>query len=59
MVRKEEITAQEFEAYEEVRVSCVTNMYAVKTVMKLSGLDKDTISKIMEEYKQLAEKYLD
>ncbi len=53
------ITKEEFEAYESVRVSGVTNMFAVNTVSELSGLDRKTIVKIMQTYEELIEKYPD
>lgn len=52
-----DITKDEFERYEEVRSSGVTNMYAVGIVTQLSGLDRNTISKIMREYDELCAKY--
>ena len=52
-------TKQDFEAYEKVRSSGVTNMFDVATVINLSGLDRETIMGIMKEYKALCEKYPD
>lgn len=54
-----QITKEQFEAYEKVRVSGVTNMFMVSTVCDLSGLDKETIVQIMSEYVTLHEKYMD
>ena len=54
-----EITKQEFEDYEAVRVSGVTNMFDVKAVEALSGLDKETIHAIMKQYKDLMVQYPD
>ena len=51
------ITREEFKAYEKVRVSGVTNMWDVRVVETLSGLDRDTIMEIMKTYSQLVEKY--
>ena len=53
------ITKEEFQAYEEVRASGVTNMYAVSLVEDLSGLDKEVILEIMKQYSELNEKYPD
>ena len=54
-----EITKEDFEAYEKVRSSGVTNMFAVGTVSKLSGLSKEKVFAIMKEYSELSEKYLE
>ena len=51
------ITKEKFEAYEEVRRSGVTNMYAIPTVMGLSGLDKLECIDIMENYDKYIKKY--
>jgi len=52
-----EITKDEFEAYEKVRVSGVTNMFMVDNVSDLSGLERDKIMAIMSGYDELSEKY--
>ena len=52
-----DVTREEFEAYEEVRQSGITNMFDVKTVEAHSGLDRETILAIMEHY-SLYKKYL-
>lgn len=52
-----EITKEDFEAYEEVRNSGATNMFAVNVVSDLSGLNKETILAIMKQYNELCEKY--
>jgi len=52
-----EITQEQFEAYEDVRESGVTNMFDVKTVGELSGLEKEEIMTIMKSYGELKEKY--
>ena len=51
------ITQEQFEAYEDVRVSGVTNMFDVKTVGQLSGLEKEEIMEIMKNYGTLNDKY--
>ena len=52
------ITKEEFEAYESVRESGVTNMFALTTVMELSGLSKEKILDIMKDYVNLSKKHL-
>jgi hypothetical protein len=54
---KNEITKEEFQAYEDVRVSGETNMFDTRMVEFLSGLDRDTIKDIMKNYSSLKEKY--
>ena len=53
----EKITQEQFEAYIDVQMSGVTNMFDVKTVSQLSGLEKEEIMTIMTNYGQLKEKY--
>ena len=53
----EEITKEQFEAYVDVQESGVTNMFDVKTVGQLSGLEKEEIMTIMKSYGELKEKY--
>ena len=53
----EEITQEQFEAYVDVQESGVTNMFDVKTVGELSGLEKEEIMTIMQSYGELKEKY--
>ena len=53
----EEITQEQFEAYVDVQESGVTNMFDVKTVGELSGLEKEEIMTIMKSYGELKEKY--
>ena len=52
-----EITQEQFEAYVDVQESGVTNMFDVKTVSQLSGLEKEVIMTIMKSYGELKEKY--
>lgn len=54
-----EITKENFKAYEAVRESGVTNMFAVKLVSELSGLTREQILYIMENYDELCKKYPD
>ena len=52
-----EITKEQFEAYVDVQESGVTNMFDVKTVGQLTGLEKEEIMTIMKSYGELKEKY--
>ena len=52
-----EITKEQFEAYVSVQMSGVTNMFDVKTVSDLSGLEKEEIMEIMKNYGELKDKY--
>ena len=54
-----EITKEQFEAYVDVQMSGVTNMFDVKTVSELSGLEKEEIMTIMKSYGELKDKYGD
>jgi len=47
------ITKEEFKAYESVRESGITNMFAINIVSKISGLSKEKIITIMENYSEL------
>ena len=59
-VRKQiEITREDFEAYERVRQSGVTNMFATNTVCELSGLSREKVIVILGNYKALMEKFPD
>ena len=51
------VTREEFESYVEVQESGVTNMFDVKTVGELSGLEKEDIMTIMKSYGELSDKY--
>ena len=53
----ENITQDEFDAYEDVRQSGVTNMFDVSTVSDYSGLSRDKIITIMKTYETLYSKY--
>ena len=52
-----EISREQFEAYVDVQESGVTNMFDVKTVSELSGLEKEEIMTIMKSYGELKDKY--
>ena len=53
----ENITKEQFNSYEDVRLSGVTNMFDVKTVSNLSGLDRATILIIMDKYAEIKKKF--
>ena len=52
-----EITKEQFETYVNVQMSGITNMFNVKLVGELSGLEKEQIMKIMTNYGELKDKY--
>jgi len=52
-----EITKTEFDSYESVRESGVTNMFDTKTVSDYSSLDTDTIIDILTNYSEYREKF--
>ena len=52
-----EITQEDFQAYEDVRESGVTNMFNTSVVSDYSGLSKDKILSIMHNYGALHERY--
>ena len=54
---KLEITEEQFEAYVRVQMSGVTNMFDVRNVTALTGLNKNQIMEIMKTYGELEEKY--
>lgn len=53
-----EISKEEFEKYEMVRKSGVTNMWNVSKVRAFSGLSYDQIKFIMRNYSELKEKHV-
>jgi hypothetical protein len=55
--KMEEITKKQFNRYEGVRLSGATNMFDVRNVTALSGLNKEQIMTIMKSYSELKEKY--
>ena len=56
---KTEITKKQFKAYVRVQMSGVTNMFDVRNVKAMSGLNKEQIISIMENYNELDKKYND
>jgi len=51
------LSKKDFEAYVRVQRSGVTNMFAVDLVSKLSGLARDKIFYIMENYRELSKRF--
>ncbi len=56
--KKVDITEEEFKAYERVRVSGVTNMMMITNVCELSGLDREKVIAIIENYDKLSKEYI-
>ena len=54
---KMDITKREIENYVEVQMSGRTNMYDIRTVGILTGMNKETLLKIMDNYDELVKKY--
>tara|TARA_R110001592_G_scaffold117404_1_gene319392 strand:- start:760 stop:933 length:174 start_codon:yes stop_codon:yes gene_type:complete len=54
---KIEITKSQFEAYVRVQKSGVTNMFDIRNVTALTGLDKNQCMEIMSNYSELEEKH--
>lgn len=48
---------RQFEAYEQVRQSGVTNMFDVNTVCALSGLTRNEVLFVQKHYGKLAEQF--
>ena len=57
IIKMGNITQEDYQAYEDVRLSGVTNMFAVSTVSDYSGLSRDKIVSIMKNYSALRSKY--
>ena len=51
------ITKAQFNRYEGCRLSGATNMFDVRNVTALTGLNKEQIMYIMQNYGELEEKY--
>ena len=54
---KTEITKQQFKAHLQVQMSGVTNMFDLRNVTALTGLDKNQCLEIMENYGELYKKH--
>ncbi len=53
-----EITKNQFNRYEECRKSGKTNMFMISNVLRLTGLDSDTVYYIMKHYTELNNKFV-
>lgn len=51
------VTKEQFKSYEAVRRSGATNMFDVRKVEQLSGLERPVIIQIMDNYSNLQTKY--
>ena len=51
------ITKAQFNRYEGCRLSGATNMFDLRNVKMLTGLNEEQIIYIMENYNELEEKY--
>ena len=54
---KIEITKEQFTAYVRVQKSGVTNMFDIRNVTALTGLNKEQCLEIMSNYGELDKKY--
>jgi hypothetical protein len=52
-----EITQEQFQSYVDVQESGITNMFDVRTVSAISGLDRDQITDIMKNYSKYQEDF--
>ena len=57
MITDMKITKTQFNRYEGCRLSGVTNMFDLTNVKMLTGLNKEQIIYIMENYDELIKKY--
>ncbi len=57
-MQPQEITEEDFKDYEEVRLGGRTNMFHLTNVAALSGLSRERIICIMENYTELKEQYI-
>lgn len=59
MTTLDDITREDFERFEDVRNSGMTNMYAIKEVAQLSGLTEEKVAFIIEgnHYAELEQRY--
>ena len=55
-MKLEDIALEDFEAYEEIRQSGITNMMS-PDVQDLAGISKETHLAIMRHYTELCDKY--
>ena len=57
MAETVDISILDYIKYEDVRQSGVTNMFDLRNVTALTGLNKEQIMYIMENYSELKDKY--
>ena len=57
MAKKVTVSEKDFKAFVKVQKSGRTNMFDVRTVSILSGLDRETILAIMDQYNALSDLY--
>ena len=55
---KLEITEEQFESYVRVQKSGVINMFDLRNVTALTGLNREQCLEIMNNYDKLSKKYL-
>lgn len=53
-----EITKEDFELYEDCRKTGITNMFLVKNVCIVTGLSRDKVIYIMDNYSELRDKFI-
>ena len=57
MAETVDISILDFIKFEDCRDSGVTNMFDIKNVIRFTGLNKEQIIYIMENYSELKDKY--
>ena len=57
IIKMGNITQEDYQAYEDLRESGVTNMLSLNVVSDYSGLSKDKILSIIKNYSALRNKY--
>ena len=57
MAETVDISILDYIKYEDIRESGVTNMFDLRNVTVLTGLNKEQIMYIMENYSELKDKY--
>jgi len=57
-MEKIKVTKEEFQRYENLRKSGVTNMWDIDFVMSVTWLSKEKVLYIMKNYKELSKLYL-
>ena len=57
MKKEIEISILDFIKYEDCRESGLTNMFDIRNVMMITGLNKEKIVHIIKNYEELIKKY--